>query len=190
VLDLLNLASEQKPNYSIENANDIIKDVIELLNNQMEQEGIKLEVNEETKDLPLYVEVDPRGIHRILLNLMTNAEHALQQKRTDLEQTDIGVISISANFNETKNYVIISVTDNGVGLEEEETKKIFDLFISSKGSAGTGLGLAVCKRIVEAHGGSITVKSEKGKGSTFSFSLPVAHNDMTTTTRSIKRIFS
>jgi len=189
VLDLLNLASEQNPCFSIENINGILMDVAELLETQLNQEGITLEIDEETKDLPLYTEVDAKGIHRILLNLMTNAEHAIQQKQIYLEQKDIGVIKMSANFNDSNDYVIVKVSDDGMGLEEEETKKIFDLFISSKGSAGTGLGLAVCKRIVEAHGGSITVQSEKGKGSIFSFSLPVAHNEMNTTTRSIKRIF-
>lgn len=190
VLDLLNLASEQKLNFSIENVADIIGDVGELFFSQMQQEGIALDVNPAIKELPLYAEVDPKGVHRILLNLLSNAEFAVQQKRTDLEQTDIGKIGINAYFSDTKDYIVISVSDDGPGLEEPETQKIFDLFISSKGSAGTGLGLAVCKRIVEAHGGSITVKSEKGKGATFSFSLPVAHNEMNTSTRSIKRIFS
>jgi signal transduction histidine kinase len=189
VLDLLNLASEQKPVFSIENVNEIVGDVAELLKNQLGQEGIALEVDQETIELPLYAEVDSKGIHRILLNLVTNAEHAIQQKQTSLEQKNIGTVKIGADFSENKDYVVVKVCDDGMGLEESETKKIFDLFITSKGSAGTGLGLAVCKRIVEAHGGSITVHSEKGKGSTFSFSLPIAHNEMNTTTRSIKRIF-
>lgn len=190
VLDLLNLASEQKLNFSIENVAEIIIDVKELFFSQMQQEGIALDVDPAIKDLPLYAEVDPKGVHRILLNLLTNAEFAVQQKRTDLEQTDIGKIAINASFSDNKDYIVVSISDDGLGLEESETQKIFDLFISSKGSAGTGLGLAVCKRIVEAHGGSITVKSEKGKGATFSFSLPVAHNEMNTSTRSIKRIFA
>ncbi len=189
VLDLLNLASEQKPNFSIEDVNGIVRDVVELLDTQLNQEGIKLTIDPNTKDLPLYAEVDSKGIHRVLLNLVSNAEQAVQMKQTTLDEKEVGEVRISANFTKNKDYVMVKVSDDGVGIEKEEAKKIFDLFITSKGSAGTGLGLAVCKRIVEAHGGSITVESEKGKGCTFTFNLPVAHNEMNTTTRSIKRIF-
>ena len=189
VLDLLNLASEQKPNFGIEDVNLILKDVAELFKPQLAQEGVKLETNQVTKDLPLFAEVDAKGIHRILLNLVNNAEYAILLKQTTLEQKDIGTITISADFSENKDYIVVNISDDGVGLEEKETQKIFDLFISSKGNAGTGLGLAVCKRIVESHGGSITVRSERGKGCTFSFTLPVAHNEMNTRTRTIKRVF-
>lgn len=188
VLDLLNLASEQKPNFAIEDVNSIIRDVVELFTPQLNQEGIKLLVDPELINLPLYTEVDTKGIHRILLNLVNNAEYAILLKQTSLEQRDIGTITIKGGLNETKDYVVVNISDDGVGLEEKETKKIFDLFISSKGNAGTGLGLAVCKRLVEAHGGSITVRSEKGKGCTFSFTLPVSHNEMNTRTRTIKRV--
>ena len=189
VLDLLNLASEQKPNFSVHDVNEIIKDVYELWKDQLSSENITLAIDPKTKDLPLFTELDAKGVHRILLNLVINAEHAVLSRQTSIDEKFDGLIYIGANFNEGKDYVIVTVTDNGVGLEQTETKKIFDLFISSKGNAGTGLGLAVCKRLVESHGGSITVTSEKGKGCTFAFSLPVAHNDSNTTTCMIKRMF-
>jgi len=189
VLDLLNLASEQKPNFAVHDVNEIIKDVYDLWKDQLLTENIKLVVDPKTKDLPLFAEVDAKGVHRILLNLVINGEHAVLSRQTSLDEKFDGLLFIGASFNENKDYVIVTVTDNGVGLEQSETKKIFDLFISSKGNAGTGLGLAVCKRIVESHGGSITVTAEKGKGCTFAFSLPVAHNEMNTSTCTIKRIF-
>jgi signal transduction histidine kinase len=190
VMDLLNLASELKPNLNIENVNDIIRDVYELMRPQLSQDGIELETDKKTADLPLFAEVDSKGIHRILLNLLLNAEHAILERRSSINGTGgqvLGRIHISANFNENKDYVIVSVTDDGVGIDKEDMKKLFSLFITSKGNAGTGLGLAVTKRLVESHGGSIQALSEKGKGSTFVFSLPVAHNEMNTTTRTIKR---
>jgi len=189
VLDLLNLASEQKPSFTVQDINDVVKDVYELWKDQLQNESIKLELDPAITGLPLFAEIDAKGVHRILLNLVINAEHAVLSRQTSLNEKFDGRIFISANVNEAKDYVIVTVTDNGVGLEQTETKRIFDLFISSKGNAGTGLGLAVCKRLVEAHGGSITVTAEKGKGCTFAFSLPVAHNDMNTTTCTIKRIF-
>ncbi len=189
VLDLLNLASEQKPNFAVHDVNEIIKDVFDLWKDQLSTENITFVVDPNTKDIPLFAEVDAKGVHRILLNLVINGEHAVLSRQTSLDEKFDGLIFVGANFNDNKDYVIVTVTDNGVGLEQSETKKIFDLFISSKGNAGTGLGLAVCKRIVESHGGSITVTAEKGKGCTFAFSLPVAHNDMNTSTCTIKRIF-
>ncbi len=188
VLDLLNLASEQKPNFAVHDINEIIRDVIELWRDQMESEGIKFDYDPSIKDNNLFAEVDSKGIHRILLNLVINAEQAVQSKQTSLDEKDIGYVYISSKLSENKDYIIVTVTDNGVGLEPQETKKIFDLFISSKGNAGTGLGLAVCKRLVEAHGGSITVTAEKGKGCTFAFSLPVTHNEMNTTTCTLRRL--
>ncbi|OGV57245.1 MAG: hypothetical protein A2X49_09905 [Lentisphaerae bacterium GWF2_52_8] len=189
VLDLLNLASEQKLKYEICDINQIVKDAFDLMKSQLALEGVTLMLDQATKDLPLYAEVDPKGVHRVLLNLLNNAEYAVVAKKKSIEDKDVGMIMLGACFNPNKDYVVVTITDDGVGLEPADTKKIFDLFITSKGTAGTGLGLAVCKRIVESHGGSITVTSEKGKGCTFAFSLPVAHNEMNTATRTIKRIY-
>ncbi len=93
-----------------------------------------------------------------------------------------GTISISAN--REKSYCKISVKDDGVGISEENIAKIFRIDSKHKtpgtmGEKGTGLGLILCKEFVEKHGGQITVKSEIGKGSEFSFTLPL-NNGLTT----------
>lgn len=189
VLDLLNLASEQKPEFEIYDIAMVIKDVVELLEAQLNQEGIKIHIDIKV-NTPLFAEIDAKGIHRVLLNLISNAEEAiLSKQKEDMEgKHTLGNIMVGAKFNENMDYIIITVSDDGVGLKKEEIDSMFDLFVTSKGSVGTGLGLAVSKRIVNAHEGSITATSDKGKGCTIAFSLPVTHNEMTTVTRTIKRV--
>ena len=187
VLDLLNLASEQKPDFEIYDVNQIVFDVVELVKEQLKKENINIEINTQVK--PLFAEIDSKGIHRVVLNLILNAQEAILSKKVPgKDNVHIGQITISTGFNKNADYVVVKVKDDGVGLAEDELKSIFELFVTSKGSVGTGLGLAVSKRIVNAHEGSITAKSEKEKGCTILFSLPVTHNEMTTATRTIKRI--
>lgn len=189
VLDLLNLASEQKPDFEIYDVNIVIQDVVELLQPQLQKEGINIHVDTKLKGTPLFAELDARGIHRVLLNIISNSEEAILSKNdADRKDKIIGNILVSAKFNDKMDYIIITVSDDGVGLKKEEMDSMFDLFVTSKGNAGTGLGLAVSKRIVTSHEGNITATSTKGNGCTIAFSLPVTHNEMTTVTRTIKRI--
>ena len=189
VLDLLNIASEQKPEFSIHDINSVIKDVVELIKPQLTQEGINIKVEAQAEDTPVFVEIDAKGIHRVLLNIISNAEQAiLEKKRTNDTKNNCGTILISSRFKEKADYVIVTVSDNGIGIDTKDAESMFELFVSSKGSAGTGLGLAVSKRIITAHEGSITATGEKGKGCTIAFSLPVSHNETTTVTRTIKRV--
>ncbi|MBN1864559.1 MAG: FHA domain-containing protein [Victivallales bacterium] len=188
VLDLLNLASEQKPEFEICDINAVIRDVVELISPQLDKERVRIHTNE-IIDTPIFVEIDSKGIHRVLLNLFTNSEEAILSKKDMPSDAEvIGNIMVSVKFNDNKDYIIISVSDDGVGVAKDETSSMFDLFVTSKGTVGTGLGLAVSKRIVVAHEGSITATGEKGKGCTVAFSLPVTHNDMTTATRTITRM--
>jgi len=114
----------------------------------------------------LNVSADLQMVKTILRNLINNAikyTHAY------------GKIAITADKN--KQFVEVTVNDNGTGISDEDRKKLFktDSFHSTPGTRnekGTGLGLLLCKEFVELHGGNIRVKSEAGKGSRFSFTLP------------------
>jgi signal transduction histidine kinase len=127
------------------------------------------------KNLPLKVTVpsdlppimgDERRITQVLMNLVGNA----------IKFTEAGEIRIEAAA--TNGSLEVSVQDTGPGIRAADQDKIFEEFRQAEGSitqrkGGTGLGLAIAKKIVELHGGRIWVESEAGKGSTFTFSLPL-----------------
>ncbi|HHV65536.1 MAG TPA: response regulator [Peptococcaceae bacterium] len=121
--------------------------------------------NEIPDDLP-YVEADENRLLQILYNLVGNA----------LKFTPRGSIVVTAEKKE--GFVEISVTDTGIGIPKEQAENIFNSFeqiVEAKTKEyGVGLGLTITKQLVELHGGSIKLDSEPGKGSTFSFTLPLA----------------
>jgi len=125
-----------------------------------------LEVNVE-RGLPL-VRADKAKVRQVLLNLLSNST-----KFTP----DGGKLRVEA-FREN-NWCRVSVIDNGIGIKKRDQKRIFDPFCQlesslSKEEGGTGLGLTIAKQIIEKHGGRIWVESEYGKGSRFTFTLPLA----------------
>jgi len=109
------------------------------------------------------VRLDPLMMQRVLDNLVRNSVEAM---------ADGGVLSLTA-FKEP-DWVIIKVSDTGIGIPEEDLTNIFTLFFTSK-PGGMGLGLAYCKRAVEAHGGTIKVESEVDRGTTFTVRIPMKH---------------
>jgi signal transduction histidine kinase len=114
---------------------------------------------------PVQTEADPDRIKQLLLNLTDNAV-----KFTPAG----GVVSIGLRRN--GEWAEIAVSDTGVGIAQDEQDAIFRRFYrvdTSRSTKGSGLGLAICAWIAEAHGGSISVSSEPGKGSTFTVRLPV-----------------
>jgi two-component system NtrC family sensor kinase len=120
-------------------------------------------------DLPP-VMINIMGIYQVLDNLVTNALKFTPER---------GEIVLKAARAPSGDQVHISVSDTGIGIKEEEHEKIFERFYQIDGSSrrkytGVGLGLAVCKDIVEAHDGRIWVESSSDKGTTFTFSLPVS----------------
>jgi two-component system sensor histidine kinase HydH len=117
------------------------------------------------------VEVDPDRITQVLLNLAKNAVEASDPGGELRFRLTFGAVEdpLVDAFGE---YAILQIEDEGVGMEPEEVEHIFEPFFSTK-HEGTGLGLFVVHSIVERHGGAIRVKSELGKGSTFTVYLPV-----------------
>jgi CheY-like chemotaxis protein len=121
---------------------------------------------------------DPTQIQQVLMNLCTNAAHAMRQKggRISIDLAGFSFSSAEDAPDPTMtpgSYARLSVTDTGEGMSPETIEHIFDPFFTTKAAAeGTGLGLSVVHGIVANHGGTITVSSELGKGSTFTVYLP------------------
>ena len=109
--------------------------------------------------------LDPDGIHRAVLNIVTNAIDAA-------EGVPNARVCIDTSWEPIHAVAKVSVSDNGVGISEEELDAIFQVFSSTKGSRGTGLGLPVSQKIIREHGGKIVVNSSPGRGSKFVIELP------------------
>jgi two-component system sensor histidine kinase KdpD len=114
-------------------------------------------------DLPL-VDVDYVQMDQVLTNLLENAARYAPPGS-----------SVRITAQTTDSTVTVSVTDEGPGINSVEEATIFEPFRRSTGSSSTGIGLAICKAIVEAHGGHIAVENVMGGGARFSFTLPVHH---------------
>ncbi len=144
---------------------DIIMDMKELMGPEiaMGKKEVEIEIDEK---LP-YVYADEGKMKQIFYNLLSNAIKFTDEK---------GVIKIVAR--EDKKNVIVSVSDNGIGIPESQQKEIFLPFIQlqeykNRRYAGSGLGLTLVKEMIEMHGGTIQVISEPGKGSSFTFTIPI-----------------
>ncbi|MFO0951703.1 MAG: ATP-binding protein [Isosphaeraceae bacterium] len=164
VMDMLSFSKDRAPALEPSDLNETVSDVIELMQSRAEELGVAL-IWQPAADMP-EVMIDPDGIHRAALNIVTNAIDAA-------EGAEGASVRVSTSWDAETDVARITVVDNGVGIEESEIESIFEVFASSKGSRGTGLGLPVSQKIVREHGGKIVVASAQGRGSTFTIELPM-----------------
>ncbi|TDO28554.1 sensor histidine kinase [Sediminibacterium goheungense] len=130
------------------------------------EKSIRVNIQYCVEELPVLIDID--RIERVMANLVTNAV------KFSKEQSEIII-----HTSKEPNYAVIAVTDHGIGIPKEKQENIFDLFGHSKrngtaGEKGFGMGLSICKQIVEQHKGTITVESEEGKGTVFYVKIPLA----------------
>jgi two-component system, NtrC family, sensor kinase len=171
------LASTKQPPPQVEplDLNTLLRDLIHLTSPGMSRSGIQLYI-ELQDSLPLVL-ADSNQLQQVFLNLIANAADAMPaggelHMQTAVEEAgDHGWDRPSATC---RRYVAASIRDTGQGIAEEYQSRIFDPFFTTKADGqGTGIGLAVCAQIIHAHGGSITVQSQPGEGSTFTLRLPL-----------------
>ena len=177
VLNMLDFSKEREPVCEKSNVNDIVRDVVSILEEKCRQKSIKIETILD-ENIP-EIEIDPIGIHRSILNIAANAVDAVSTKiifTTSLIPEDVvgELARPSCHSCESGNpagKIQITISDNGCGISDEDIPKLFDIFHSTKGSEGTGLGLAVAKKIIDEHKGEIKVTSKVGQGTAFTIIL-------------------
>lgn len=141
--------------------NDVVRDVAAML--KLAGKLRRVDCALSLGDQPVMVSVNRTRIEQILVNLIINAVDATPGE---------GTVTIDVRANEDDTRAIVEVRDTGTGIPEETLSNIFEPFFTTKGNGGTGLGLPVVREIVNSYGGTLTVDSVLGKGSTFRFDLP------------------
>jgi len=143
--------------------NQLITDVIRLTQGQFQRYGVS--IRSELADDPPRVWADRVQLEQVILNLLMNAAEATLTN-SDGER----VVCVRSEKDDSKG-ALISVEDSGTGVEPEEVKRIFEAFFTTK-AEGIGMGLSICRSIVESHGGRITVAKATPRGSVFQVILP------------------
>jgi len=161
--ELLTFAKPSEPKFESINPDTLIQNVINLLSPQLAKSNIK--TSTELTNKPINIQADPSLLKQALLNIIMNAIDAMPDGGT------LSVITNSSNVILAKAGIFtIEISDTGCGISPEDLKHIFEPFYTKK-EKGTGLGLAITQGIIEKHGGTITVKSELGKGTGFTINL-------------------
>jgi signal transduction histidine kinase len=144
---------------------EVVDLVLQLLRHRLESYNVEVEVKRKNDLLP-EIQADPEQLKEVLVNLMENACEAMQGG---------GVITITeeeVNEGPLRPAARIQVTDNGPGIKETHLEKVLNPFFTTK-EEGTGLGLSIASRIIEEHGGTLSLTSKEGEGTTFVITLPI-----------------
>lgn len=160
--DLLFFGRPGKPELTYVDINDLVKKTLFFVTQHPEARNIH-RVKELTRDLPL-VGVDEKQVQQVLFNVIINAVQAMKEGGTLTIQTSVVT-------QDGRDFVRILVSDTGKGIAPQDVEKIFVPFYTTK-TQGTGLGLPICKKLMVQNGGTISVESRIGEGTTFTIDLP------------------
>ena len=172
--DILDLSKSEAGKLALESIDcdvrEIVEDVTALLAERAHRRGLELACRVRD-DVPPAVRADPGRLRQVLTNLVGNAIKFTERGEVVIE------VSI-ADVQEEATHVRFEVRDTGIGIERDAQEQLFEPFRQADPSmtrryGGTGLGLAICKQLVELMGGTIEVESETGRGSRFSFVVPL-----------------
>ena len=163
VMDMLTFSKERQPEPKPSDLNEVAGEVVELMQSRAGELGVELQWHP-AEEMPTLM-FDPEAMHSAILNVVTNALDAC-------EDVEGGKVTVRAGYDHNTKMARLDVHDNGVGIAPEDLESIFNVFVSHKGGRGTGLGLPVSQKILEEHGGKISVESNVGRGSRFVLEFP------------------
>lgn len=163
VMDMLSFSKERVPELQPTNLNRLCQEVADLAKGTADENGVAFEFRPE-ENVPV-AEFDPEGIHRAVLNIVVNAIEAVAE-------SEDGTVVLQTSYDQRNDVMLVAVTDNGPGIPEDQRAVVFNVFESSKGSRGTGIGLPVSRKIVREHGGRIRIEGGPGEGTRFVLSWP------------------
>lgn len=163
VMDMLSFSKDREPDPVPSDLTAIINDIVETVAQRAEEAEVPIRWQPDDSFPKLLF--DPEGISRAVLNVVTNAIDAVENQPN-------GRVEIAVELNDQQETVRITVRDNGPGIPADRLPEIFNLFVSTKGARGTGLGLTVSQKILREHGGDISVESSPQSGSCFTLSFP------------------
>jgi two-component system NtrC family sensor kinase len=163
---LLDFSRQRKPDKTLCNLNEVIKGCISLLQDQALFHNIHFSMHLSSQ--PLMAIIDPSQIERVFINLIINAAEAMNGH---------GKLTITSRLDKNAQAIELIFTDTGPGIKKEDLGKIFDPFFTTKDTGhGVGLGLAITYGIIKEHQGTIIVKSDRNKGTTFNIRLPISED--------------
>jgi two-component system NtrC family sensor kinase len=168
IRNLLRFAKPGLPKMTLADPREVIENVLFLVSQQLKKQNI--EVNLDIHGEPFKVMMDLQLIQQALLNVVLNSVHAMPSGGNlvfSLKERQIP----DPSGKESKSHVSLIISDTGTGIPDDVLPQIFNPFYTTK-AKGTGLGLSITQRIIEQHNGRIEVKSEMGKGTSFSIDLP------------------
>lgn len=167
-LNMLAYSKQRSLDIELSSLHALIHEVAELLQPQCDRKevGLILDLAEDMPPIPL----DTAAMHQALMNVLTNAIEAVPTRK--------GVITVSTRYQPRPPQAEIRISDNGPGIDPQWRDRLFTPFSSSKGQRGTGLGLAVSRKIIEEHRGRITLESTATAGATFLISIPSDHKSL------------
>ena len=162
ILNMLTFSKDREPLLENINPNHVVQECIDLATPRADERQVAL--LSDLDDLAP-IRADAAGLHQAVLNLIQNALDAVEDKT--------GAVTVTSRYDSANRQVQIAVVDNGKGIEPEKLNQIFTPFYSAKGQKGTGLGLAVARKVVAEHKGDIQVDSTPGQGTSFTITLPI-----------------
>ena len=165
VMDMLTFSKEREPDLTTANINTVVRDVVELMQSRAQEEQIELSCRlaENMPDLVF----DPDGIHRAVLNIVTNAIDAVADADHGNMVPAPGRVTVISRYLAEQSLVQIEIRDSGPGIAADQLDKLFSPFVSTKKSRGTGLGLPVSQKILTEHGGKIRRREPSRPGGMF-----------------------